>query len=281
MIRYLTNVTRCPGFVNRGMSELDEGLGRRGSVPAVPRDWDAEIYDAIADPQFRWGAAVVDRLELDGDETVLDAGCGSGRVTALLAERLPDGSVVALDGSTSMLETARRRLAPFGDRVRFVLADLMAPLPIDEPVDAVLSTATFHWVPDHDALFTHLAPVLRPGGRLVAQCGGAGNLAGVVRVLEELGADPFTGKVFATPEGTAERLRASGFVDVECWLHTEPTPFENLEGLETFLRTVVLRDHVRSMTDEEAGAFTHAVAVRLPRFELDYVRLNIVARLAA
>jgi trans-aconitate 2-methyltransferase len=244
----------------------------------VPHDWDAETYDAIADPQFRWGTAVVDRLELDGDETVLDAGCGSGRVTALLAERLPDGRVIALDGSTSMLESARRRLAPFGDRIRFVLADLMAPLPIDEPVDAVLSTATFHWVPDHDALFGHLAAVLRSGGRLVAQCGGAGNLATVVRALDELGADPFTGKVFATPERTDERLRATGFVDVECWLHTEPTPFETLQGLETFLRTVVLRDHIRSMTDAEARAFAHAVATRLPRLELDYVRLNIDAR---
>ena len=244
------------------------------------RDWDAEAYDAIADPQFRWGAAVVDRLELDGDETVLDAGCGSGRVTALLAERLPEGRVIALDGSTSMLETARRRLAPFGDRIRFVLADLMAPLLIDEPVDAVLSTATFHWVPDHDALFAHLAAVLRPGGRLVAQCGGAGNLASVVRVLEELGADPFTGKVFATPERTAERLRMAGFGDVECWLHTEPTPFESIEALETFLRTVALGEHVKAMTDSEAGAFARAVAARLPRLELDYVRLNIDARLA-
>jgi trans-aconitate 2-methyltransferase len=244
----------------------------------VARDWDAETYDAIADPQFRWGTAVVDRLELDGGETVLDAGCGSGRVTTLLAERLPDGRLIALDGSTSMLETARRRLAPFGDRIRFVLADLMAPLPIDEPVDAVLSTATFHWVPDHQALFGHLAAVLRPGGRLVAQCGGAGNLATVVRALDELGADPFTGKVFATPERTDERLRATGFVDVECWLHTEPTPFETLGGLETFLRTVVLRDHIRSMTDAEAKAFAHAVATRLPRLELDYVRLDIDAR---
>jgi trans-aconitate 2-methyltransferase len=246
----------------------------------VPRDWDAETYDAIADPQFRWGAAVLDRLELHGDETVLDAGCGSGRVTALLAERLPGGRVIALDGSTSMLETARRRLAPFGDRIRFVLADLMDPLPLDEPVDAVLSTATFHWVSDHDALFGHLAAVLRPGGRLVAQCGGAGNLATVVRVLGELGADPFTGKVFATPERTGERLRATGFVDVECWLYAEPTPFETLEGLETFLRTVVLRDHIRSMTDAEADEFVHAVATRVPRLELDYVRLNIDARRA-
>ena len=243
-------------------------------------EWDAETYDRVADPQFRWGAAVVERLELEGDETVLDAGCGSGRVTELLARRLPRGRVVAVDGSTAMLGTARRRLAPFGDRIAFVHADLLEPLPLAEHVDAVLSTATFHWVPDHDLLFTNLAAVLRPGGRLVAQCGGAGNLATVVRTLEELGAAPFTGKVFATPKRTEERLRASGFVDVECWLHTEPTPFESLDGLDTFLRTVVLRDHIRSMTDGEAGEFAHAVATRLPRLELDYVRLNIVARLA-
>jgi trans-aconitate 2-methyltransferase len=244
----------------------------------VSSEWDAETYDRVADPQFRWGAAVVDRLELDGDETVLDAGCGSGRVTALLAERLPEGSVVALDGSTSMLEIARRRLAPFGERITFVHADLLDPVPLSEPVDAVLSTATFHWVPDHDALFANLARVLRPGGRLVAQCGGSGNLATVVRALKEIGAAPFTGKVFATPERTEERLWAAGFAQAECWLHAEPTPFETLEALETFLCTVVLRDHVRSMTDAETDAFAHAVATRLPRLELDYVRLNIDAR---
>jgi len=244
----------------------------------VSSEWDAETYDRVADPQFRWGAAVVDRLEIDGDETVLDAGCGSGRVTALLAERLPEGSVVALDGSTSMLEIARRRLAPFGERITFVHADLLDPLPLAEPVDAVLSTATFHWVADHDALFANLATVLRPGGRLVAQCGGAGNLSTVVRALEEIGAAPFTGKVFATPERTEERLRAAGFAQAECWLHAEPTPFETIEELETFLCTVVLRDHVRSMTDGETDAFAHAVATRLPRLELDYVRLNISAR---
>jgi trans-aconitate 2-methyltransferase len=243
----------------------------------MPREWDAETYDAIADPQFRWGSAVLDRLELAGAETVLDAGCGSGRVTALLAERLPRGHVLALDGSNSMLETARRRLAPFGDRIRFVFGDLLLPLKIDEPVDAIVSTATFHWVPDHDRLFANLAAVLRPGGRLAAQCGGAGNLVSVVRVLDELGADPFTGKVFATPERTEERLRTAGFTDIACWLHSEPTPFETLGALETFLRTVVLGDHVKAMTDDEAVAFTHAVATRLPKLELDYVRLNIGA----
>ena len=242
-----------------------------------PGDWDAATYDRIADPQLRWGAAVLDRLTLDEAETVLDAGCGSGRVTELIAERFPGCRIVALDGSPSMLEQARGRLRPFGDRIAFVEADLMRPLPVGEPVDAVFSTATFHWVPDHDVLFANLAGAMRPGARLVAQCGGSGNLTSVVRVLEDLGADTFSGKVFATPEETEARLRRVGFVDAECWVHTEPTAFESREALETFLRTVVLRDHVHGMRDEEAAAFTHAVASRLPGLELDYVRLNIGA----
>jgi len=246
----------------------------------VPRDWDAATYDRLADPQFRWGTAVIDRLELAGDETVLDAGCGSGRVTEALLERLSAGRVVALDGSGSMLEQARGRLERFGDRVEFVLADLGEPLPLEEPVDAILSTATFHWVLDHDALFRNLAAVLRPGARLTAQCGGAGNLATVAAALRELGADPFSRKVFATPERTEERLAATGFVDVGCWLHEEPTPFDDLDELETFLRTVALGDHVASMSEPEGRAFAHEVAVRLPRPELDYVRLNIRAQRA-
>src|SRR5207244_9426799 len=130
-------------------------------------DWDAATYDRIADPQALWGEVVLGPLPLRGDERVLDAGCGSGGVTELLLARLPAGHAIALDGSPTMLEAARRRLASFGDRVSFLVADLLRPLPIDPPVDAVLSTATFHWIRDHDALFRNLAAVLRTGGWLV------------------------------------------------------------------------------------------------------------------
>src|SRR5215212_8517559 len=140
-------------------------------------DWNASRYDKVADPQTRWGAEVLERLPLEGDETVLDAGCGTGRVTELLLARLPRGRVVALDASAAMLEQARGRLARFGDQVSYVHADLGQPLPLEEPVDAILSTATFHWVADHDALFANLAPAVRHGGWLVAQCGGFGNIA--------------------------------------------------------------------------------------------------------
>jgi len=246
----------------------------------VPRDWDAATYDRISEPQFRWGAEVVGWLELDGDETVLDAGCGPGRVTELLLERLPRGRVVALDGSPSMIERSRERLERFGGRVDFLVADLLEPLPLGEPVDAILSTATFNWIADHEALFHNLAAVLRTGGQLAAQCGGAGNLATVVTALKGLGADPFRTKFFATPEETRARLRASRFADIECWLHEELTPFETERQLETFLRTCALGEHVAAMTEAEASVFAHEVATRLPGLELDYVRLNIRARLA-
>ena len=91
-------------------------MERSGS--AAPKgDWNASSYDKVADPQTRWGAEVLERLPLERDETVLDAGCGTGRVTELLLARLPRGRVVALDFSGAMLEQARARLAPFGDRI--------------------------------------------------------------------------------------------------------------------------------------------------------------------
>ncbi|MDQ3990133.1 MAG: methyltransferase domain-containing protein [Actinomycetota bacterium] len=226
----------------------------------------------------RWGTGVLDRLALTGDETVLDAGCGSGRVTEQLLERLPHGRVIAADAAPSMLAEARRRLERFGDRVAFVECDLGRPLPLDGKVDAVFSTATFHWVSDHDALFANLAAVLRPGGWLVAQCGGAGNIASVRQVVAELGESwpgPWT---FATPEETTARLGAAGFVDVQAWLHDEPTRIEPGEPMETFLATVILRAHLDRRPVVERAGFVRQVAEGLPGPEIDYVRLNILAR---
>src|SRR5918997_7208165 len=138
---------------------------------AKPRDWDAATYERLSAPIEAMGRDVLSRLELAGDETVLDAGCGTGRVTAALVERLPRGRVIAVDGSRAMVEEARRRLPASVDVLQ---ADLLE-LELEELVDAIVSTATFHWIGDHDRLFARLRESLRPGGRLVAQCGGGGN----------------------------------------------------------------------------------------------------------
>src|SRR5439155_18073453 len=227
----------------------------------MPRDWDADAYDRLPIPMTRWGTDVVGWLDLTGDERVLDAGCGTGQVTRELLRRLPNGSVVALDGSPSMIEQARARLDD--DRVEFVVHDLLDPIPIT-PVDAILSTATFHWVLDHERLFANLAGVLRPGGQLVAQCGGAGNTASVLEAVREVG-DNLPGAVtFATPEETARRLEAAGFVDAETWLNAEPTVFDSQEAFEEFLAAVFLGARLDRMPPDEDPGFVRAVADRSP-----------------
>lgn len=241
----------------------------------MTRDWNAAAYDRLPIPMTRWGETVLGWLALEGDERVLDAGCGTGQVTAALLERLPRGEVVALDGSASMIDRARERLGE--DRVAYVVADLQLPLPIEEPVDAVLSTATFHWVLDHDALFRNLADVMRPGAQLAAQCGGDGNIASVEAALRDMG-EGFVGyKRFAGPDETRTRLEVAGFVDVQTWLHEEPSPVPE-EDLEPYLEAICLGEHVEGMVEDERRRFVHEVATRMPAPVIDYVRLNIRAR---
>jgi len=250
----------------------------------MPRDWDARSYDRVADPMTRWGQAVLDRLPLAGDERVMDAGCGTGRVTELLAERLPRGRVVALDGSPAMIEAARGRLERFGERVEYVVADLGRPLPVAELVDAVFSTATFHWVPDHDGLFQNLAAVTRPGGRLVAQCGGRGNVAGWVRAVQTAAAtEPFAAHVagftpwnFYGPEETEERLGAAGFEQIDCWLEEMAVVIP--DDPMNYVSVVGLAAHNERLPAELHEPFSAAVVEAFEKpVELRYVRLNIDA----
>jgi trans-aconitate 2-methyltransferase len=249
---------------------------------ANPSDWDAATYDRISDPMTRWGSDVLARLDLRGDETVLDAGCGSGRVTEMLLERLSTGRVVAFDAAPSMLAEARKRLERFAGRVRFVQGDLLELSPDvlgqSSPVGAVLSTATFHWVLDHNRLFANLAAVMRPGAPLEAQCGAAGNIARLLEAVRSTGADRSGTWLYATPEDTRARLEKAGFENIEVWTHPEPTRLAEGDELETYLETVCLRAHVAGMSSAARSRFLKDVAAAMPEPVIDYVRLNISAR---
>ena len=247
-------------------------------MSSLRHDWDAATYDRVSAPQVRWGGPVAARLPLAGDELVLDAGCGTGRVTEAVLDRLPGGRVIGLDGSARMVEEARSRLGDGGGRLAFMLGDLRRRLPVAPgQLDAIVSTATFHWLPDHDALFRNLAEALRPGGRLEAQCGGAGNIASVMEALERIApgeAYPYT---FATAEETARRLKAAGFTEIETWLLEERTLFPGREELESFLATVILWPQIKDRDPAEHAGFVVRVVDALPVIGLDYVRLNLRA----
>jgi trans-aconitate 2-methyltransferase len=257
----------------------------------MPHEWNAKEYERLGDPMTRWGGQVLERLQLNGDETVLDGGCGTGRVTEQLLAKLPHGRVIGADASAKMIEQAKERFA--GNlRVSLIVADLTA-IEIPEQVDAILSTATFHWIKDHDKLFAQLARILKPGGQLVAQCGGATNIAGVMAAIEEVMRSPtyaaafagwYSPWLYATPEATEERLTRAGFTDVHTWLNPEPTTLSSREHLIDYLVTIILGQHVLRLPHEQHRPFAEAVADALLRRVgqplIDYVRLNIVARRA-
>jgi trans-aconitate 2-methyltransferase len=247
----------------------------------MPRTWDASSYDRIGGPMTAMALPVVERAALRGDEVVLDAGCGTGRVTEVLLDAVPDGKVLAVDADPAMVEEARKVL---GDRAPVDVGDLTTYQP-PEPVDVVFSTATFHWILDHRALFENLHRMLRPGGRLVAQCGGHTNIAGLKGVARDVLAsrpewaaavegwtEPWR---YATPEETEQLLAEAGFEQARCGLQPHAiTPEDPVE----YFTTVPLGPYVDRLGPEQAPAFIDAVVARMPEpVTADYVRLNIDA----
>lgn len=255
-------------------------------------EWDAAEYEVVSVPHVGWGVGLLrcalERRPLRGDETTIDAGCGTGKITELLLRHLPGGKVLAVDASAAMVEAARKRFAGDG-RVRVEQQDLVQ-LQLQRPVDLIFSTATFHWIQDHERLFGRLARALKPGGRLVVQCGSKGNIARIMEAAEEvMDGERFRGFFegwegpwnFADAETTGERLEAAGFEKVETWLQDEVTRFGSRDELARFLKTVVLGRHLERLPESEHQPFADAVAQKAAATEgalaIDYVRLNILA----
>jgi trans-aconitate methyltransferase len=256
------------------------------------REWNSEAYHRLSRPQFEWGLKVLDRLPLRGNEVVMDAGCGSGKVTAELLTRLPRGRVLAMDLSQNMLQTARQHLLPkFAGKVHFVATDLQE-IPLKGALDGIFSTAAFHWVPDHERLFRSVLRALKPSGWLEAQCGGGPNLARVRERALSIMAQPDFVRFFSgwTPTWqypddvtTAKRMHDAGFIAVKTWLEQSPATLSGASEYKEFLATVTLHRYLERITDSAMRERFLEELARLaasdnPPFTLDYWRLNLSGR---
>jgi trans-aconitate methyltransferase len=269
----------------------DQELHDEDEAPPSSRDWDADAYHRLSLPQTAWGTRVLASLQLSGDETVLDAGCGTGKLTAALMARLPRGRAIALDASEDMLRVARGTLASFGDRVTFLHADVSA-LTLPQPCDVVFSTATFHWVKDHVRLFAAIFGALGSGGRLHAQCGGGPNLALIhARANALMSQAPYKEHFhgweeptyFSTAEDAAARLSAAGFTAVQTDLRPAPTVLPDRDAYRAFVDKVILTAQLARLPDDATRArFLDEIVDQAEKdetpFLLDYVRLNLQAR---
>jgi len=260
--------------------------------PSSSREWNSAVYHRLSAPQVSWGKKVLSRLRLRGNEVVLDAGCGTGRLTADLLEALPHGRVVGIDLSQNMLGSARAHLAvQFGSRLSLVACDLLC-LPFEHAFDAIVSTAAFHWVLDHDQLFSNLRRALVPGGWLEAQCGGGPNVLTLRKRANALAATQkfapfFVGFrepwLYQDAQGAAESLRHAGFLEIETSTEAAPTVLENADQYSEFVRNIILRVHVENIPTEDKRAefiadLAKQAAADDPPFLLDYWRLNLRGR---
>jgi trans-aconitate methyltransferase len=259
------------------------------SSQSKPVEWDASAYDKLSDPQFNWGMKLLATLLLRGDEKVLDAGCGSGRLTEELLKRLPQGRLVALDLSGNMIQAAQQRLKWAGKRVLFQRCDL-SNFKLSEPVDGIFSNAAFHWVPNHDSMFRCLFRALKQGGWLIAQFGGEGNLAKLKSRTRQLcNVEPFArymkefsdGAHYETEEATRRRMEASGFVGIETARHPELVHFPDPESMKAFVSKVNLHRYLAALPERLSEQFATKVVEMAseddPPYTLDYMRLTIRA----
>ena len=246
----------------------------------MTRDWNAHSYSDVATVMKPIAKRVLDRLSLRGDEVVLDAGCGTGMITADLIKLLPNGRVIAVDGSISMVISAKKNL---GAKAEVLHADLL-DLTLEKQVDIVFSTATFHWIDDHKKLFTRFYNLLKPGGQIVAQCGGEGNGGKLPDIIKNVSSQEVFAQYFnnwsgpwyfASPEKTEFLLKKLGFKNVKCWLTAEPAVTDKPAD---YLETIWLGSHLERLPFELRKKYVKAVANNFSApMTINYIRLNIEA----
>ena len=258
------------------------GSGRMDRPDAgTENEWDADAYDDGHSFVFEYGEGVVDLLEPERGERVLDLGCGTGHLTARIADA--GATAVGLDASETMVTEARERYP----ECEFVHGDARA-FTFDRPFDAVFSNAALHWIPEQDAVLDSVADVLRSGGRFVAELGGAGNVAAIVDAVRDeaasRGYDVESPWYFPSVGEYATKLESHGLETRYATLFDRPTDLDGgADGLAQWLG--MFGDGLLSaVPDEERAAVVSAVEDRLRDGQFrngtwvaDYRRLRVVA----
>jgi len=227
--------------------------------------WDAQQYQQRHAYVFEYGKAVLDLLSPQKGERILDLGCGSGQLTAAIADA--GATVIGLDSSPEMLAEARAHYPALD----FRQADA-ANFSIDPPVDAVFSNAVLHWVKNAAAAAASISKALKPGGRFVAEFGGHGNIQSILNALGPIE----TPWYYPTIGEYATLLERHNLEPRQAWLIDRPTPVEGEDGFEHWL-TIFCRDITTPEQRKSLAEKLRPTHYKAGVWTLDYRRLRIVA----
>jgi trans-aconitate methyltransferase len=209
-------------------------------------NWDAKDYAKNSQNQFRWARELIPKLKLQGNEALLDIGCGDGKITAEIATCLPRGRAVGVDSSKEMIRLANENFpSKEHPNLTFQVMDARE-LTFQNEFDVAFSNAALHWIVDHRAVLAGVKRSLKPGGRLLFQMAGKGNAQEILNIINELAdLEPwkpfFSGMTF--PYGFYDTqeyrafLREAGLVTERVELFPRDMRHEGAEGLAGWVRT--------------------------------------------
>jgi trans-aconitate 2-methyltransferase len=258
-----------------------------------PFRWDSSDYARHSSAQTAWAAELIDKLNLTGRETVLDLGCGDGKVTALLSGRAPEGRVIGVDLSADMIAFAREAF-PQKDFPRLEFLEMDArKLDFENRFDVVFSNAALHWIRDHRSVLDGVYRALKPGGRLLFQMGGRGNASEILVVIDRLKMEPPWMEWFLDfdmpygfwgPEEYDPWLKKAGLTAKRIELIPKTMTQPDREGLAGWIRTTwlpylervpaelknrlideIIDRHLKTRPQDETGA----IKIKMVRLEVE------------
>lgn len=255
------------------------------------QSWDAQTYDKVSsNVQFEWGQKLLEKRRWIGNEIVMDAGAGSGNLTKILADKVPNGKIYAVDADSNMIQQAKSNLS--GYKNVQVIQSSMDKVNLPTEVDVIFSNAALHWVPDQEGVFLHFWRLLKPNGDLLVDYGGHGNLERPLSVIFKLmHSDQFKEYFvnwkktwyFPKPDETEKLLHKLRFRDIQVNLSSQTIPFSDGQSFATFVRTVIMKPFMGYLPDvKRQEEFLNLFLNEFERsgwtWSLEFSRLNISAR---
>lgn len=211
--------------------------------------WDAEEYAKHSSAQQVWAKELIAKLQLKGSESILDIGCGDGKMTVEIAAQLPEGDVLGVDSSPDMIALARKKFPQSKySNLSFKLADANH-LPFAEQFDIVFSNAALHWIKDHGPVIPSIQNSLKPGGKLCLQMGGKGNAEAIISVLDTIISEKKWNRYFSDfefpygfyePGAYVQLLKKANLAPVRVELLPKNMSYKDKDGLAGWVRTTWL-----------------------------------------